>query len=332
MKRFLIIGLVLLLCATSYGVKRTDARDSRDAIERKVSDFVEHLGTGEVFYVDADAPGNATGTSWTNAVLTWDAGNNKCTASRGDVILIAPGHAEDLATASAVALDLIGVKSIGMGEGALRPTFTFITSQDATITMSAASCTIDNMRFIGDVDGLHTGIVVTAASNTIKNCLFQDNGADNCDTWIRCNASADYITIDNCVNDGTDTTTATEDNMAFVSLAGLEHGTVKNCVSHGFFSVANILIATTACTDLNIENNRLENSATGLVGEISNIRLLAASTGWISYNLCYQAADAHISWIDPPAVDSTTVNLGLYENYGVNNSGELGLIIGTVSS
>ena len=54
-----------------------------------------------------------------------------CTAAAGDVILVLPGHAENLAADSAIDLDVAGVSIVGMGVGTF---FSFLSLRFLTFT------------------------------------------------------------------------------------------------------------------------------------------------------------------------------------------------------
>ena len=81
---------------------------------------------GKYFFVDSvTGISSNDGLSPTTALATVDQAVNKCTASKGDVIVVLPGHVETLATASVgIVLDVAGVTVVGLGSGNARPTFT----------------------------------------------------------------------------------------------------------------------------------------------------------------------------------------------------------------
>lgn len=133
--------------------------------------------TGRVFYVGNSTtyiPGGvagvddaAHGDSPQRPFATLDYAVGKCTASRGDVLYVLPGHAETIATATALDLDVAGINVYGLGEAALRPTFTVGTAATATITVSAASVTWKNCIVVASLDGLNSTITVTGADCTL---------------------------------------------------------------------------------------------------------------------------------------------------------------------
>ena len=104
---------------------------------------------GEVFWVNNSgvlAKGGVGGSdgndgSYRRPFATIDYAIGKCTASRGDIIAVMPGHEEDIDAAAGIALDVAGVAIIGLGSAALRPKITF-SATASTMTVTAANCSI----------------------------------------------------------------------------------------------------------------------------------------------------------------------------------------------
>ena len=121
---------------------------------------------GNVFYVDS-GHGNANddnpGTSPKAPMATIDAAYNRCTASQGDVVVVAGGHTETISGATDLVLDTAGVTIIGMGRGSDRPTLTF-SATDSEIPISAVNVTLQNflLTITGAIDVV-VGITVSAA-------------------------------------------------------------------------------------------------------------------------------------------------------------------------
>ena len=101
------------------------------------------LGRGKTFYVDS-AVAASEGTSPDTAVGTIAAAYALCTAGQGDTIVVLPGHAESLASATALQMTKAGVRVVGLGVGDARPTITLGTANTATIAVSAASNSFEN--------------------------------------------------------------------------------------------------------------------------------------------------------------------------------------------
>ena len=108
---------------------------------------------------------------------------------------------------------------------------------------------------------------------------------------------------------------------AFLTGAAADHVKIRNLVSHGDFSAANIDMSA-AWTDCLIEDCALENANAVDV----NIEGYSAATGHVRNNSCMIATNGQVTWIN------TVGSLSLFENYGVNAGGETGMIVGTASS
>lgn len=102
----------------------------------------------------------------------------QCTANRGDYIYIKPGHAESIASATALGFAVAGVTIVGLGTGTKRPTFTFTTANTATIAVSADNITIRGCLFIGNFLSIASCFTVGAAADFwIDGCEFRDTSA-----------------------------------------------------------------------------------------------------------------------------------------------------------
>jgi len=134
---------------------------------------------------------------------TIDAAIGYCTASRGDVILVAPGHTETVSSAGAIACDVAGVSIIGLGEGSARPTITLDTATTATISVSAANVSWKNMIFTANFADIVSFFTLTTAKNfTLDGCYFKATATDmNSKYVVDTNATtndAEGLTIVNC--------------------------------------------------------------------------------------------------------------------------------------
>lgn len=133
-------------------------------------------GTGEAFYVDSDVATEGDGGTWARARDTLQEAIDLCVANRGDIIYVAQGHAENIATAAAIDVDCAGVTIRGMGVGNDMPEFS-LTAQASTFQISAADVSIYNVRFYGAfTNGTTNGVDVTAAGDgfQIIGCEFQE--------------------------------------------------------------------------------------------------------------------------------------------------------------
>lgn len=141
---------------------------------------------GKVFWVSNSTtllPGQRGGSdqnkgTFDSPFATLDYAIGQCTAGRGDIIYIKPGHAESVASATAINFDVAGIAIIGLGNGSSRPTFTFTTANTATIPVSANNITLQNCIFIGNFLSIASTFTVAAAADFwIDNCVFRDTSA-----------------------------------------------------------------------------------------------------------------------------------------------------------
>ena len=101
--------------------------------------------------------------------------------SRGDIIILMPGHAETITAAAGIAVNKAGVAIVGLGVGSLRPTITYTTANTATMTVAANNVTIMNVLFVGGFLNVATAINIVnaqiATDLTVDNCEFRDSSA-----------------------------------------------------------------------------------------------------------------------------------------------------------
>ena len=95
---------------------------------------------------------------------TIDYAIGRCTANRGDIIFVKPGHAETVSTATALALDVAGVAIVGLGFGDNRPTLTLDTATTATIGVTAANMSMQNMIITANFADIVSAFTLGAAA------------------------------------------------------------------------------------------------------------------------------------------------------------------------
>jgi len=285
--------------------------------------------SGNVFWVSstngsaADATGQGT---YDKPFATIDYAIGRCAANHGDIIMVAANHAETVSAAGGIDCDVEGIRIIGLGEGDDRPTISF-TAAESDIDIDADNVTIENLIFLAD---FATGVTATIDVNkeyfTMRDCWFIGNAATKTHLIsVITDANANDMTIENCkfqllvAEDGSTaiTTTSTE----AIRLVGADRATIKNNYVSGDFTTAAINAITTACKDILILDNLVNNIATeNITGAID---LVAASTGYMDGNKCYAA--------DPTAatdiIDSSSLILGY--NYITNAAAEQPAIFGT---
>lgn len=245
---------------------------------------------GSTFYVDSshtdttDATGAGT---YSHPFETIEYAIGKCTASKGDTILVGPGHTEVVTAAAGIACDVIGITIRGVGNGTLRPKITFTTATTATVTVSAANIRLENLWFECDKTGADhaTMLNVTAANCTVVGCVFTE-GASTEQTldYITLGTGADDFRIAGCefysYTDGADS--------AITSGVALDSVHITDCIIRGDFDEAAIENNTAAWTYCVIARNHIKQ----LASAIDSIELHASATGEIEHNTCYSDVTA----------------------------------------
>jgi hypothetical protein len=236
-------------------------------------------------------------------------------ARANDLIVVGARHAETIVAAVGLTSAQARVKIIGIGTGNDRPKVTFSTSTAAQIDIDAPGVRIENMIFSCAVDGQLIMLDVNSDACHLRKCRFEDSSSYQPVTTIDMATAADNGIIEECE--------FAQENAGATQaiLLGATCNDIKilnnDCV--GDFSAA-IIKGGAGTLRLLIEGNKLTN----LNAVDKNIDLAATATGWIVNNRCgIDTADVK-TWI-------TAAACMLGENYGSNQLGETGMVIGTVS-
>ena len=253
-----------------------------------IDDIKQHPGA--IWFVDsgntstgADAAGY--GRTPDKPFLTIDYAVGKCTASQGDVIYVMPGHAEVVSAAAGLALDVIGISVIGLGNGSLQPTVTLDTANTADVDVDAADITVENIHFVANFADIAAAIDVNADDFTLRGCRFSEAATDmNAKIWVQDAAAtaSDRITIEGCRAVALDAL-----NTHFVNFAGTGdgHRIIDNELigDWGTMAVGGAGVVTNVMIARNIINNAASDND-------SCINVSATTTGMVAFNACGGAA------------------------------------------
>lgn len=150
------------------------------------------LTTGSVFWVDSVTGLAGNPGTFDLPISTIDTAIGKCTASKGDVILVRSSHTETVT--APITLDVIGVQIIGILSGNKRPVVTVNGAVDA-ITITAANCRVSGLHLTISTTDAATALVNVAAayarldnlrmipsvtSYNVVDCITLAAGADDC--------------------------------------------------------------------------------------------------------------------------------------------------------
>ena len=101
-----------------------------------------------------------------------------CVANRGDIIMLMPGHAENVATAAAIDVNKAGVAIVGLGSGSKRPKFSF-TAAAATFAVTAANCSFYNVEWQANFADVAIGLDVSGVAGlSFDSCYFTEAGTN----------------------------------------------------------------------------------------------------------------------------------------------------------
>lgn len=151
-----------------------------------IADLVAH--PGDIYFVRSTAPGagdtTGHGRSPDAPFATIDYAIGQCTANNGDVIYVLPGHAETVSAAAGIDFDVAGVKVVGLGAGAARPTIT-MSAVASTIHFDAIGSHLENVLVKVEHDCTIV-IDVDKADCVIKAVEFRARTAATAREWVTC--------------------------------------------------------------------------------------------------------------------------------------------------
>lgn len=242
----------------------------------------DKLTTGNVYFVDSGAV-NASDGNLGNApdvpLATLNGAMVRATADQGDIVFLMPGHAENVSSATSQVISKAGISVVGIGDGELRPTFTY-TATAGSFEIDAANVIVENVKFLTSISAVVVGVNVDADGVVIRGCQFDwDTSGD--DFLISIDADAvDHVTIEGNEFIGEDTAGAVEG----IRIDDCQNLKIVGNVFFGDFSAAVIDNDSDAalCGNLLIANNDIQNTDTAAT--TNGIDLHNACTGTLKYN------------------------------------------------
>lgn len=246
---------------------------------------------------------------------TLDYAVGRCTASRGDIIMVKPGHAETVSSATALALDVAGVAIVGLGIGSLRPTFTLDTATTATIGVSAANISMTNCVISANFADIVSAFTLTTAANfTLDRCAIQATATNmNFLHVIDTNATTDDaqgLTITGCTWFEPDAATLA---FALVDGSNSKWNISDNVIVNGAATADIAAMFTCATGKILTQAQVLRNSVqiTGNSGSVAGLWLTTDATthtGIMAYNNLRHIDATTEIW------QTSNAGFGLFEN------------------
>lgn len=281
---------------------------------------------GSVFWVHSGRGSNGNAGTFERPWAGLDYAIGRCTPNRGDIIMVLPGHVENITAASAIDLDVASVAIIGLGTGDDMPEIQF-DHANATVAVGANNCAIKGINFNASVTAVVVGVNVEANVNyfTIEDCRFDVDAAttDEFNHSIRL--------VDGNVGTVIQRNTIHMDLGGAVAAIHLDADTayteILNNYITGDYSTACIAGDTTLSTNILIQGNKLVQGIGGNIGTEPGIELLTGTTGVIAdnYIVCNLATKA------ASVVADTCFLFENYYNEDVSGAATGGLI-GTASA
>lgn len=245
--------------------------------------------TGSVFFVHSgtgsDSPGRGANPDEPFASIDYAVG--RCTANKGDVIYVMPGHTETVTAAGGLDLDVAGISVIGLGNGPNRPVVNFTTAVGADMDVDAAGIRVENIVFTAGIDALTGPIDINAADCSLINIETRDTtGSYQTVDFIVTDANADRLTINGWVHRGA--TDAGADTA--ISIVGGDDISIDNFDIDGNFAVACIENVTTAAVNLKVGARSQGNLARNRNSGDVILTAVATTTGFVN-NIFSRLAD-----------------------------------------
>lgn len=181
-------------------------------------------------------------------------------------IYVLPGHAENIASATGLVLDVAGVKVIGLGSGLQRPTLSLTAATTATISITAASVWLENLLIVGNFLNIAVAMTVAATANglTLKNIETRDTSAIlGALKQISIAALTTDVTIDGYKHysfAGGLTAAATN---VILCVGAADRFKLMNAEIHAHTSAAPVALSAAASKDVFISGVTLRNTETG---------------------------------------------------------------------
>ena len=207
------------------------------------------IGPGTVRYVNSAGDGSTTsgGLSRESAFTTLDSAINA--SSAGDTIVLMEGHAETQSVSGALfAADVAGIKVIGEGTGARRPTFTF-SHTGATATISGAGTYMRNILWVTGIDSVTTFATISGADVTMEDMELRDT--TDIEVISDFTITGDRFTARRIFKNGY---TSGNANVRVLSMNGVDRALVEDCRFITKVTTAVINFVTASCTGVVIKN------------------------------------------------------------------------------
>lgn len=253
---------------------------------------------------------------------TLNAALNKCRSGAGDIVVVLPGHAENISSADQMSNLVAGTRIVGLGLGTNRPTFTW-TAATATFLFDVANVSLHNCILEmagppGSTTALSVAapITISAAGCAITGCLIRTSvDADQLATVpLKLTDTADDCAIVGCHFYGA---TAGE-STTIIDLLGADRLYMEDVVVQAATSSTTVGVmrfAATAATNIVIRGCTFINRKAASVHAVTGVAALSGVVSDCDFGILNDSL--LVAWV-------TKGDLMFYRCQVVNLAGETG--------
>jgi len=211
---------------------------------------------GQIFYVDSGGVRDETTADIANMLFTTlAAALNACRANRGDTIIVMPQHTENVPTTSPTFV--AGVRIVGVGNGAERPTFTW-NATGSVWTVAVNNVVLENLVLdTGEANGVTKAVAFTGTDCSMVGCevITTTDATHKATIAVEVGTSAHRTRILNTRFRGVAGTSSTDvlkvagvaDQVEIIGCRFACAATAANGVIHVTAAATNLLIADCIC-------------------------------------------------------------------------------------
>lgn len=245
---------------------------------------------------------------------------SRCTANRGDVIAVMPGHIETVTAAAGLEFDVAGVAVVGLGSGNKRAMVKFTTATTADVNITANNISVYNIEFQSGIADLASAIDVSGVTGlSFDSCYFTQGSAtlDFVDMIDFATGAAD-ISFTNCRFIGN-----SADNDSFITGVDFDGFYMDNCylaMNTAQTAVVGLIETSGNATNVEIKNCNFRSNVDGALFIDFNG---AANGGLLVWNM-FSSIDA--AGAVTAGIDFTGGHV--FENYVAGEADSYGIVGG----
>lgn len=264
-----------------------------------------------------------------NRVLTLQAALARCRAGKPDVIIVLPGHAENVDAADFGSNLVAGTQIVGVAPfgSSLMPNFTF-TNAAGTILIDQAGVLVSGIKFTSGVDALANMVNISASGCRLSECLFDcgANSALDCDAPLIVSGGVNNV-IEDCVLYSLGAAVHTQ--LLLLSGSSLHGLDVKNNLFSGQCATNGVVNITGTGAAMRIHHNQIfQLSSTSPVGIRHTDTALSAM---IYDNRIAFITDVTVLTAAISAAGVATANVRSIENYACDEDSLGGVLAPTAT-